>query len=188
MLIVYRDEAPLVYCAPDASEDSHFGTFHIGTSTIRDCTTALFQVTMYRQFARKVGTSANSALIRYYLRRLKLSIARLAIASERTSSMVYAKRRRRYRKRVIEIRLITWLVSPIKTLNYCNKQIAKSKSDYHTTVASHNSETPCNYGVTWTTLHPICLFQFFLSLFHCYPCETRSSIISRTTKKAALFE
>ena len=35
--------------------------------------TALFQVTMYRQFARKVGTSANSALICYYLLRLRLS-------------------------------------------------------------------------------------------------------------------
>ena len=60
--IVTRDESPLVYRAPDASEDSNF-----------DCSIALFQVTMYRQFARKVGTSANSALIRYYLPRLKLS-------------------------------------------------------------------------------------------------------------------
>ena len=73
VLIVTRDESPLVYRAPDASEDNHFGTFHIGTSTIRDCTTALFQVTMYRQFARKVGTKTNSALIRYYFLRLKLS-------------------------------------------------------------------------------------------------------------------
>ena len=65
--IVTRDESPLVYRAPEsASEHSHFGTCHIGTSTIRDCTTALFQVTMYRQLARKVGTSVNSALIRYY--------------------------------------------------------------------------------------------------------------------------
>ena len=61
MLIVTRDESPLVYRAPAASEDSKF-----------DCSTALFQVTMYRQFARKVG-SANSALIRYYLPCLKLS-------------------------------------------------------------------------------------------------------------------
>ena len=78
MFIAIRDESPLV-CgapgAPDVSEHtcSHFGTCHIGSSTIRDCTTALFQVTMYMQFARKVGTSANSALIRYYLRRLKLN-------------------------------------------------------------------------------------------------------------------
>ena len=76
VLIAIRDESPLV-CrapgAPDVSEHSHFGISHIGTSTIRDCTTALFQVTMYRQFARKVGTSANSALICYYLLRLKLS-------------------------------------------------------------------------------------------------------------------
>ena len=62
MLIVIRDESPLVYRAPDASEDSKL-----------DCSTALFQVTMYRQFARKVGTSANSALFRYYLPRLKQS-------------------------------------------------------------------------------------------------------------------
>ena len=48
VLIVTRDESPLVYRAPDASEDSNF-----------DCSTALFQVTMYKQFARKVGTSAN---------------------------------------------------------------------------------------------------------------------------------
>ena len=39
---------------------------------------------MYRQFARKVGTSANSALIRYYLTCLKLST--LALARERTPS------------------------------------------------------------------------------------------------------
>ena len=64
MLIVTRDESPLFYRAPDASEDSNF-----------DCSTALFQVTMYRQFAWKVGTSANSALIRYYLPRLKMSIS-----------------------------------------------------------------------------------------------------------------
>ena len=62
VLIVSRDESLLVYRTPDASEDSNF-----------DCSTALFQVTMYRQFARKVGTSANSAQIRYYLSRLKLS-------------------------------------------------------------------------------------------------------------------
>ena len=62
VLTVTRSQSPLVYRAPAASEDSNF-----------DCSTALFQVTMYRQFARKVGTSANSALIRYYIRRLKLS-------------------------------------------------------------------------------------------------------------------
>ena len=62
MLIVTRDESPLFYRAPGASEDSNF-----------DYSTALFKVTMYMQFARKVGTSANSALIRYYLPRLKLS-------------------------------------------------------------------------------------------------------------------
>ena len=54
-------------------EHSHFETCHIGTSTIRDCTTALFQVTMYRQFARKVGPGANSALSRFSSLRLWLS-------------------------------------------------------------------------------------------------------------------
>ena len=49
------------------SEDRSFGL-----------STALFHVTMYRQYARKVGTSANSALIHYYLPRLKLSIALLS--------------------------------------------------------------------------------------------------------------
>ena len=49
------------------SEDRSFGL-----------STALFHVTMYRQYARKVGTSTNSALIRYYLPRLKLSIALLS--------------------------------------------------------------------------------------------------------------
>ena len=49
------------------SEDRSFGL-----------STALFHITMYRQYARKVGTSANSALIRYYLPRLKLSIALLS--------------------------------------------------------------------------------------------------------------
>ena len=51
--ILTRDESPLVYRAPVASEDSNF-----------DCSTALVHVTMYKQFARKAGTSANSALIR----------------------------------------------------------------------------------------------------------------------------
>ena len=62
MIILTRDESPLVYRALVVSEDSNF-----------DLSTALLHVTMYRQFARKVGTSANSALIRYYLTRLKLS-------------------------------------------------------------------------------------------------------------------
>ena len=43
-----------------------------------DLSTALFHVTLYRKYAWKVGTSANSALIRYYLPRLKLSIALLS--------------------------------------------------------------------------------------------------------------
>ena len=77
VLIAIRDESPLVCRVPgarDVSEYSHFGTCHIGTSMNRDGTTALFQVTVYRQIARKVGTSANSALIHsYLLRRLKLS-------------------------------------------------------------------------------------------------------------------
>ena len=62
MIILTRDESPLVYRAQVVTEDSNF-----------DLSTALFHVTMYRQFARKFGTSANSALIRYYLPRLKLS-------------------------------------------------------------------------------------------------------------------
>ena len=62
MIILTRDESPLVYRAPVDSEDSN-----------SDLSTALFHVAMYTQFARKVGTSANSALIRYYLPRLKLS-------------------------------------------------------------------------------------------------------------------
>ena len=87
MLIVTCDKSPLFYRALDASEHSHFGTCHIGTSMIRDRTTALFQVTMYKQFARKVGTSANSALICNYLLRLKNCLARLATASEQTASI-----------------------------------------------------------------------------------------------------
>ena len=62
VIILTRDESPLVYRAPVVSEDSNF-----------DRSTAIFHFTMYRQFARKVGTSANSALIRYYLPRLKPS-------------------------------------------------------------------------------------------------------------------
>ena len=61
-LVTFETRHQRVYRAPVASEDSHF-----------DLSTALFHVTMYRQFARKVGTSTNSALIRYYLPRLKLS-------------------------------------------------------------------------------------------------------------------
>ena len=62
VIILTRDESPLVYRGAVVSEDSNF-----------DLSSALLHVTMYRQFARKVGTSANSALIRYYLPRLKLS-------------------------------------------------------------------------------------------------------------------
>ena len=57
----------VVYRGPFMSEDRSF-----------DLSTALFHVTMYRQFARKVGTIANSALIRYYLPRLKLYSSTLA--------------------------------------------------------------------------------------------------------------
>ena len=68
----------VVYRGPFMSEDRSF-----------DLSTALFHVTMYMQYARKVGTSANSALIRYYLPRLKLSIALLSRlqARERTPSL-----------------------------------------------------------------------------------------------------
>ena len=59
VLILTHDESPLVYRAPVVSEGSNL-----------DLSTALFHVTMYRQFARK---DDNSALIRYYLPRLKLS-------------------------------------------------------------------------------------------------------------------
>ena len=52
-----------------------------------DLSNAVFHVTMYRQFARKVGASANSALIRYYLPRLKLSSSTIALARERTPSI-----------------------------------------------------------------------------------------------------
>ena len=57
----------VVYRGPFMSEDRSF-----------DLSTALFHVTMYRQFARKVGTIVNSALIRYYLPRSELSIALLS--------------------------------------------------------------------------------------------------------------
>ena len=62
-----RSAVRVVYRGPFMSEDRSFGL-----------STALFHVTMYRQYARKVGTSANSALIRYYLPRFKLSIALLS--------------------------------------------------------------------------------------------------------------
>ena len=55
VIILTRDESPPVYRATVVLDDSNF-----------DLSTALFHVTMYRQFARKVGTSANSAQIRYY--------------------------------------------------------------------------------------------------------------------------
>ena len=53
--------------------------------------TALFQVTMYRQFARKVGTSTNSPLIRYYLLRLKLSSSTRDCDYEWTNRLVHYK-------------------------------------------------------------------------------------------------
>ena len=61
VLIVTRDESPLVYRAPDASEDSNFGTCHIGTRTIRDCTTAQFQVQAVRtesRYKRQFGSNS----------------------------------------------------------------------------------------------------------------------------------
>ena len=53
MLIVARDESPLVYCAPDASEDSNF-----------DCSTALFQVAIVQavrtesRYKRQLGSNS----------------------------------------------------------------------------------------------------------------------------------
>ena len=66
-----------VYRAPFISEDSNV-----------DLSTALFHVTVVQAALFHVtgGTSANSALIRYYLPRLKLSSSTLALARERTPS------------------------------------------------------------------------------------------------------
>ena len=109
VLIAIRDELSLVCSgapgAPYVSGHDNFGTRHFGTYsiwyivtlehakfgtwslrgmsyrdiTIQDCTTALFQDTMSRQFAGKIGSSANSPLIRYYS-------LRFATASERTAT------------------------------------------------------------------------------------------------------
>ena len=77
VLIVTRDESPLVYRAPEsASEHSHFGPLRniviSGQARFGTAQLHYFKL-LYRQCARKVGTSANSALIRYYLLHLKLS-------------------------------------------------------------------------------------------------------------------
>ena len=53
VIILTSVESPLVYRAPVVSDDSNF-----------DLSAALFHITIYRQFSRKVDTSANSALIR----------------------------------------------------------------------------------------------------------------------------
>ena len=68
VLIAIRDGSPLIG-APDVSGHDHFGTcivtlghakFGTVTSGQARFGTALFKVTMYRQFAWKVGTSANN--------------------------------------------------------------------------------------------------------------------------------
>ena len=82
-LVTFETRQHHVYRVPVVSEYSNF-----------DLSTALFHVTMYRQSARKVGTSANSALIRYYLPRLKLSSLTLALARERTPGGKNNKSRR----------------------------------------------------------------------------------------------
>ena len=65
-----------VYRGPFISEDGNFDL---------NCTISCYYV------ARKVDTSANSALIRYYLPRLKLSSSTLALARERTPSIYIVK-------------------------------------------------------------------------------------------------
>ena len=59
-------------------------TVHFGRWSFRplNCTISCYYV------ARKVGTSANSALIRYYVPRLKLSSSTLALARDRTPSRI----------------------------------------------------------------------------------------------------
>ena len=74
MLIATRNESPLVYRAPDGSENSNVGTFHIGTSTILDCTTAFFEAPIRLKFVTI-----------YFVYNW---LARLAIASGRTSSLI----------------------------------------------------------------------------------------------------
>ena len=56
----------------------------------RSCRTMVVSTSQlhYYYVARKVGTSANSALIRYYLPRLKLSTSNLALARDRTPSTI----------------------------------------------------------------------------------------------------
>ena len=63
-------------------------TVHFGRRKFRplNCTISCYYVA--RKVGRKVGTNANSALIRYYLPRLKLSSSTLALARERTPSYV----------------------------------------------------------------------------------------------------
>ena len=62
-----------VFRGPFISEDRSFDL---------NCTISCYYV------ERKVGTRANSALIRYYLPRLKLSSSILALARERTPSLL----------------------------------------------------------------------------------------------------
>ena len=89
VLIAIRDESPL-FCSggpgvPDVSAHDHFGTRHFGTYSIRNIFTSGHVISgqarfvtahlqhfkfLYRQFARKVGSRANSALIRYNSLRL----------------------------------------------------------------------------------------------------------------------
>ena len=73
-LVTFETRQQRVYHAPFNSEDGNF-----------DLSTALFHV------AQRVGTSANSALIRYYLLRLKLSSSTLALARERMPNCKFQK-------------------------------------------------------------------------------------------------
>ena len=65
VLIVTRDESPLVYRAPDASEDSHFGTFHIDRDKhdlgLHNCTISSYYVQAVRtesRYKRQFGSNS----------------------------------------------------------------------------------------------------------------------------------
>ena len=73
VLIVTRDESPLVYRAPESPLRNIVISGHVLSGQARFGTADLHYFKLHRQFARKVGTSSNSALICYYLLRLKLS-------------------------------------------------------------------------------------------------------------------
>ena len=93
-----------------------------------------------------------------------------------TPEILQSKRRRRYLERVWRKSCSSLDRSHYsKHCHYCNRQMAKAKSDYYTNMVSNNSESPRQL---WNCINQI--LHLFLIMFQSSLYVTRSLVISMT--------